>query len=95
MAKTQQAAKKYKDLLSQSQQEKDQLELSFRVEEAQHKLSADLLSTKRSLAEANLALMQAKSNYPLYPQDVINAQLRVEGLEDGIRRLEALQTELF
>lgn len=86
---------KYQDLLSQSQTEKDQQELQFRVEEGKHQLSADLLATKRSLASANKNLLRVKGAYPFSSQNVVDAQIKVEELQDAIKRLEALQTELF
>jgi hypothetical protein len=58
-------------------------------------LSADLLATKRSLAEAQKDLLKRKASYPFDTQRIIDAQLRVEKLTDAIERIEALQAELF
>jgi hypothetical protein len=40
-------------------------------------------------------LLAAKSAESFNSQDVINAQLKVEGLEDGLKRLNGLLAELF
>jgi multidrug efflux pump subunit AcrA (membrane-fusion protein) len=78
-----------------SQEQKDKQELQFKVEESEQQLAADILATKRSLAKANKELLQAKSAYPFDSKKIINAQLEVEGLEDGLSRLVNLQQELF
>jgi invasion protein IalB len=33
--------------------------------------------------------------YPFDPQAIISLQVKLEGLEDGLKRLEALHAELF
>lgn len=95
--KAQQATKplKYQQLLQQSQQEKDQQALEFQVEEAKQQLEADILATKRSLAASKQDLLKAKSAQPFDAQKIINIQIRVEGLEDGLSRLLNLMEELF
>jgi hypothetical protein len=69
--------------------------VEFQVEEAQQQLQADVLATKRSLASSKQSLLAAKSARPFNSQDVINAQLQIEGLEDGLKRLNGLLAELF
>ena len=86
---------KYRDLLQQSQKEKDEQQVEFQVEEAQQQLQADVLATKRSLASSKQVLQAAKSARPFDSQAVINAQLQIEGLEDGLNRLNGLLAELF
>nr|DAH01236.1 MAG TPA: hypothetical protein [Crassvirales sp.] len=39
-------------------------------------------------------LAEVKTTYPLNVQDVINIQLDIEALEDGIKRTKCLQNEL-
>lgn len=86
---------KYKDLLLQSAQEKEIQEVEFRVEEMAQSLEADILATKRSLASERATLVRYKSNFPLNAQYVIDSQIRIESLEDGLARLNALKQELF
>jgi hypothetical protein len=93
MAKTTQL--KYKDLLLQSSQDKELQEVEFRVEEMQQSLEADILATKRSLAGERATLVRYKSQFPLMAQYVIDSQIRIESLEDGLARLNALKQELF
>lgn len=95
--KTQSATKvlKYQDLLQQSQQEKDALQLEFQVEEAKQQLESDILATKRLLATKNQELLKAKSAQPFNAQRIIDVQIHIEGLEDGLSRLLDLMEELF
>lgn len=93
MAKTTQL--KYKDLLLQSSQEKEAQEVEFRVEEMSQSLDADILATKRSLASEKASLVRLKSSFPLHVQQIIDTQLRIESLEDGLKRLGDLKAELF
>jgi hypothetical protein len=69
--------------------------VEFQVEEAQQQLQADVLATKRSLASSRQSLLAAKSARPFNSQNVINQQLQIEGLEDGLNRLNGLLAELF
>ena len=89
------SALKYKDLLLQSAQDKELQEVEFRVEEMQQSLEADILATKRSLAGERATLVRYKSQFPLMAQHVIDSQIRIESLEDGLSRLNALKEELF
>ena len=89
------AALKYKELLLQSSQEKELQEVEFRVEEMQQSLEADILATKRSLASERATLVRHKSQFPLRAQCVIDSQIKIESLEDGLARLNALKEELF
>ena len=89
------SALKYRDLLLQSSQDKEAQEVEFRVEEMQQSLEADILATKRSLAGERATLVRYKSQFPLMAQYVIDSQIRIESLEDGLARLNALKQELF
>ena len=92
---TKTTAVKYKDLLLQSSQEKEAQEVEFKVEEMQQSLDADILATKKSLAGEKASLIRLKSKFPLNAQDIIDTQLRIESLEDGLKRLGLLKAELF
>jgi hypothetical protein len=99
MAKNQNNAKgnqlKYKDLLEQSQEEKDSQENQFKVEAAKLQLQSDILATKQSIATTNTNILTLMSNYPLDAKSIVEAQVVKEGYEDGLKRLEALEQELF
>ncbi len=86
---------KYKDLLLQSSQEREEQEVEFRVEEMEQSLQADILATKRALAARKSDLARAKSSYPLNADKIIEFQIDIEGMEDGLKRLNALREELF
>ena len=86
---------KYRDLLLQSSQEREAQEVEFQVEEMGQSLEADILATKRSLAGERATLVRYKSKFPLNAQHVIDTQIRIESLEDGLARLNALKQELF
>jgi hypothetical protein len=92
---TQVPSAKYADLIQQSQQEKDQQELSLQADQAKLDLQQDIVATKRSLAEAEIRLLRTKSSIPFNSQAVVNAQIGVEGLKEGLARLNALDAELF
>jgi hypothetical protein len=40
-------------------------------------------------------LEQLKDSFPLKSQDIVNTEVEIEGLEDGLKRLEKLNAELF
>ena len=86
---------KYSKLLQQSQQEKELKEVEFQVKEASLQLESDILATKKSLASKESLLSSLKGKFPLDANSIVKAQVEVEGLEDGLKRLEALQKELF
>ena len=86
---------KYKELLLQSQEEKDQKDVQFQVEQAELQLQSDILATKQSLAEAKGNLEVSKASSPFQAARVVDFQIAVEALEDGLKRLEALKVELF
>ena len=58
-------------------------------------LQADILATKRALAARKSDLARAKSSYPLNADKIIEFQIDIEGMEDGLKRLNALREELF
>ena len=89
------SALKYKDLLLQSSQDREEQEVEFKVEEMAQSLDADILATKRSLASEKANLVRYKSQFPLDAQKVINTQIKIESLEDGLKRLDQLKSELF
>lgn len=85
----------YQERLLQSQEEKDQQEVSSLVREADLNVQSDILQTEKSLAIKRRVLEAAKGEFPLNTQTIISLQVEVEALEDGLKRLEALRKELF
>lgn len=64
------------------------------VRKASLQLQADLLASESALEDKKNELAEVKTTYPLNVQDVINIQLDIEALEDGIKRTKCLQKEL-
>ena len=88
-------ALKYKELLQQSEEVKEGQEIQFKVEEALQSLQSDILATKKSLAKIRRDILKAKAEFPLNASKIIQLQTEAEGFEDGLKRLEELQAELF
>ena len=80
-----------KELLSA--EELNQQEVSYMVDEAKLQFDADVLNTKRALATKKAELEEAKTSYPIDTLNIINLQIEVESLEDGLKRLEILKNE--
>jgi hypothetical protein len=85
----------YAKRLQQSQVEKDSAAVEFQVEEARLQLQSDLNATKKDLSAANRSVEVAKNATPFSAKAVIEAQVKAEGLTEGVDRLEKLQAELF
>jgi hypothetical protein len=54
-----------------------------------------VLATKKSIASVERDLLNWKSSFPLDAQRIIDIQVQLESLQDGLKRLQALQEELF
>lgn len=80
-----------KELLST--EELNQQEVLYMVDEAKLQFDADVLNTKRALAAKKAELEEAKTSYPIDTLKIINLQIEVESLEDGLKRLEILKKE--
>lgn len=95
MSTTKETQSQYAKSRQQSHQDRESQEIEFQVSEAQLQLQADVLATKQSLAGKRKELKFAKEAFPLDAQSIINLQIQVESLEDGLTRLENLEKELF
>lgn len=71
-----------------------QKEVSRAVENAKLQLQSDILATQSALEDKKQELDDAKSTYPLNAITIVNLMTEVEGLEDGLKKLKALQEEL-
>jgi hypothetical protein len=63
------------------------------VDEAKLQFDADVLNTKRALATKKAELEEAKTSYPIDTLKIINLQIEVESLQDGLSRLMELKKE--
>jgi len=94
-AKTVNSVSQYQGNLLKSEKSKEQEQVGFMVEEQEQLLAGTVLKTKQLIAAARKDLAGLKDSYPLNPQDIIDKQIDLEGLEDGLERLISLQKELF
>lgn len=85
----------YAERLNQSSENKLSEEIQHKVTEASLQVQQDILATSRQLSTAKRELETAKSASPFNSQNVINAELVVEGYQDGLIRLNKLYAELF
>lgn len=76
-----------------SSEELDQKEVQYAVDEAKLQLQSDILATEKSLASKKAELDDAKCSVPLNSSNIVNLQIEVESLEDGLKRLNALKKE--
>lgn len=84
----------YKERKALSSEEQSQKEVSRAVENAKLQLQSDILATQSALEDKKQELDDAKTTYPLRSIDIVNLMTEVEGLEDGLKKLKALQEEL-
>lgn len=86
---------KYSERLQMSQTEKDSQESQYQVEQAKLQLSSDILATQQSVMNASKRVDELKGQFPLKSADIISAQGDLEGFEQGLKMLKALESELF
>ena len=83
----------FKDGKALSSEELSQREINRAVENAKLQLAADISATKYALADKKDELEVAMTTSPLDTKTIINLQVEVENLEDGLSRLEKLKKE--
>jgi len=86
---------KYLELLSKSQEEKDQEAVQSLVEQKQLQLQADILATKQSLGRAQKERTAMLSSVNLDFGALVEVEDAIEGYKKGLGRLEGFQSELF
>lgn len=80
-----------KKVLSEEEVATSQVE--YAVESTKLELQSSLLATKKSLGEAENKLKELKTDYPLDIQAIVDAELEIRDLKDGIEIVERLQKE--
>ena len=83
----------FKEGKALSSEELSQREINRAVENAKLQLAADISATKYALADKKDELEVAMTTAPLNTKVIIDLQVEVENLEDGLSRLEKLQKE--
>lgn len=84
----------FKERRTVSSEELSQKEINRAVENAELQLAADISATKYALADKKDELEVAMTTSPLNTKTIIDLQVEVENLEDGLKRLEKLQEDL-
>lgn len=83
----------FKEGKALSSEELSQREVNRAVENAKLQLAADISATKYALADKKDELEVAMTTSPLNTKTIIDLQVEVENLEDGLSRLEKLKKE--
>ena len=83
----------FKEGKALSSEELSQKEVNRAVENAKLQLAADISATKYALADKKDELEVAMTTSPLNTKTIIDLQVEVENLEDGLSRLEKLKKE--
>lgn len=84
----------FKERRAVSSEELSQKEINRAVENAKLQLAADISATRYALADKREALEVAMTTSPFDSKKIIDLQVEVENLEDGLKRLEKLQEDL-
>lgn len=83
------------ELLTQSQESREQEELQNQVEQDKLQLKSDQLATQQALAKAKQKLSTLKSAAVLSPANIIAQEVVVDDLDRGLKALNKLEKELF
>ena len=83
----------FKNAEALSSEEVSQKEVKYAVENAKLQLQSDILATESALADKKAELDEAKTTYPLDSLNIVNLEIEVENLEDGLLRLKKLKDE--
>ena len=86
---------KYRELLQKSSEDRKEEEIRFQEESAKLQLSSDILATEKSLANAKRERLDLLVRPEFDSATIIRKDVEIESLQDGIKRLKALQTDLF
>lgn len=86
---------KYKDLISQSNDQQEAAQLDFKVESAKLQLDSDILETKRAIVGAEQRYNAEKSSVPFVSQKILDAHMELRDLKEGLMELHKLKEELF
>jgi hypothetical protein len=85
----------YKNQKLISTEEINNQQVEFNVRQAKLQLQADILSTEQLISDGEVKLKLAKQTYPFNSERIIDAQLKLEACQEGLKRLKELETELF
>ncbi len=83
----------YKEKKLLSEEEKSQKDIEFAVDSTKLQLYADILTTKHGISEVENELREIKTTYPFDTEKYIEKVSELDGLKDGLNKLEELKKE--
>ena len=86
---------KRKELLQQTDDQRQEEQLDFQIKADLQQLEADLLETQRKVNNHQKELKTLKSEEVLRPSKIIECQVLIEGFQNGEAALLKLKKELF
>lgn len=86
---------KYLELISQGADEDKREQLQFAAEEAKHSVSISILETRKAISTAKKVLKDAKKAQPYSLQNVVDATIRIDSLERGLKIAQTIEKEDF
>ena len=84
----------YKKKQALAQEEQNQKDVLSAVKRAALQLQADILSTEEALEDNKSKLEELETTYPLNTKAIIDTQIDIESLQEGIKRLNTLKEKL-
>lgn len=94
-ASTQEGQLTYRQLLLQSQQDRDLEDVSYQEESKRRQLEADISETKYSLSNERKARLAMLRNQDIDFQQLAKKEMEIEGLERGVEKLEQYLASYF
>ena len=88
-------SEKYIDLISQSAKDAEKEQLQFHAEDAELQVTSSILATKKEISKAKRELTEAKKAIPYSLEDEVNATIKVQELEDGLKIALEIQKARF
>jgi len=87
--------KSYADFLQAGKDVIEAVKLPFKVKAAKNDLNGEIIKLEQQLAEADLAIVKAKSEHPLKLDDILKSINHRELTERKLEQANELSKELF
>lgn len=86
---------KYIDLISQSSKDAEKEQLQFHAEDAELQVTSSILATKKAISGAKRDLANAMKAIPYSLEVEVNATIKLQELEDGLKIATTIQKARF
>lgn len=86
---------KYLDRLKQSSEAKKEKSIQFVADAAKLQLQSDILHTEKSLSSKKVERDDILNSVELDFQELVNVDIDIKSLEEGLEMLKSYQEELF